>query len=291
MSNSQGNKPNILGMNTIQKLPPHMKKALITTSIASMTSLSNPKTSYASSFNEQISTQSTEFGQYHSNSDHKIIASKVPISQEPINEVIVKQNSDTIFEDFITSKRPSFNKPRSTLFIQKKKTFFEDSYNIGDPIGTPGAFGAVHECWKKSDLLQTTKYAVKKIFKARFYHINQKQRDEIKKHMKNEILIQKMLSDHENIVKYVDTFEDTLTIHLVMEYIDGPELLDRIKNHKMLTEKKASIYLKQILNALDYMNKFKICHLDLKPDNIMFASDTSDLIKVIDFGMSQFVPS
>ncbi len=45
----------------------------------------------------------------------------------------------------------------------------------------------------------------------------------------NEIEILKVCSDHKNIIKLIDYFEDAYTIYLVTELIDGPDLFDYIK--------------------------------------------------------------
>jgi len=86
-------------------------------------------------------------------------------------------------------------------------------------------------------------------------------------------------------------YEDRNFLYLVMDYCKGGELFQRIADSDSLTEKHAANITKQILNALAYMQSHNICHFDLKPDNIMFDSESPNAtVKLIDFGMSQIVP-
>ena len=66
------------------------------------------------------------------------------------------------------------------------------------------------------------------------------------------------------------------------------ELFDRLCETDGLSEKRAANIAKQIVDAIAFMHSKNICHLDLKPDNILFEDKTdASPIKVIDFGMAQ----
>jgi len=43
---------------------------------------------------------------------------------------------------------------------------------------------------------------------------------------------------------------------------------------------------KQILEAINYIHKHNVSHRDIKPENFVFEDETSDNIKLIDFGLS-----
>ena len=42
--------------------------------------------------------------------------------------------------------------------------------------------------------------------------------------------------------------------------------------HYELTEAKCRIIIAQIVEALEYLHKKRVCHLDIKPNNIIFKS-------------------
>lgn len=73
---------------------------------------------------------------------------------------------------------------------------------------------------------------------------------------------------------------------LVMEYIDGQSLRQRIRNEKVITWADVRCLLKDILEALDYLDSKKVCHLDIKPDNIIFDRRKNRWI-LVDFGISR----
>ena len=99
-------------------------------------------------------------------------------------------------------------------------------------------------------------------------------------------------TDHPNIIKLYDIFEDNIFIYLIMEECTGGELFDRLakraKENKMYTEKDAAKILKQILQAVNYLHSHGVCHRDLKPENILFSTISEDSqVKLIDFGLSK----
>lgn len=61
---------------------------------------------------------------------------------------------------------------------------------------------------------------------------------------------------------------------------------DLEENEFMYDESKASIIIRQILEAVAYCHDQGFVHRDIKPDNIMIDVDSEDAIKLIDFGLS-----
>lgn len=91
--------------------------------------------------------------------------------------------------------------------------------------------------------------------------------------------------NHQNIVAIHDVFEENDTAYFVMEYIEGGSLEDLVKREGRVSTLKAIDFIKQIGSALSYLHKRKICHLDIKPANILL--DENGTIKLIDFGVSK----
>lgn len=99
-------------------------------------------------------------------------------------------------------------------------------------------------------------------------------------------------SDHQNIVKLYEIYEDNIFIYLVMEECKGGELFEvltsRAKTKNFYTEREAAKIFKQIMSAIFYCHNNGICHRDLKPENILFLDKEEDHnIKLIDFGLSK----
>ena len=73
-------------------------------------------------------------------------------------------------------------------------------------------------------------------------------------------------------------------ISIIMEYLEGGSLFDKIKNYGRLNITCARKYLIEILEGLEFLHQQNVVHNDLKPANILFTAD--DHIKLCDFGIS-----
>eukprot|EP00559_Dactyliosolen_fragilissimus_P001318 CAMPEP_0184866716 /NCGR_PEP_ID=MMETSP0580-20130426/23410_1 /TAXON_ID=1118495 /ORGANISM="Dactyliosolen fragilissimus" /LENGTH=528 /DNA_ID=CAMNT_0027366539 /DNA_START=422 /DNA_END=2008 /DNA_ORIENTATION=- len=113
---------------------------------------------------------------------------------------------------------------------------------------------------------------------------------EIKEFM-NEIDILRDL-DHPNILFLQEVFRSGRKIWIVTELCCGGTLSDRCFSSIWMGEGAVIIILEQILRAIKYMHGRKLCHRDIKLENIMFVSPDSDNfdVKLIDFGLSQALP-
>ncbi|XP_076988427.1 myosin light chain kinase 3 isoform X2 [Tamandua tetradactyla] len=138
-----------------------------------------------------------------------------------------------------------------------------------------GRFGQVHRCMEKSTGLTLAA----KIIKVK----TTKDREDVK----NEINIMNQLS-HVNVIQLYDAFESKNSFTLIMEYVDGGELFDRITDDKChLTELDVILFTKQICEGVHYLHQHYILHLDLKPENILCVNRTGHQVKIIDFGLAR----
>ena len=139
-----------------------------------------------------------------------------------------------------------------------------------------GAFGTVIHVL---DLSTNQDIAVKVINKdrTRYSYIDK---------LKEEISILKIL-DHPNIVKFYGYIETNNQLLIKMEYIRYGSLKNWIKKQEKISEEQASIILRRLLSAVEYLHSKQICHRDIKPANIMLSRENDlDSIKIIDFGLS-----
>ncbi|XP_048113806.1 calcium/calmodulin-dependent protein kinase 1Db isoform X1 [Alosa pseudoharengus] len=105
--------------------------------------------------------------------------------------------------------------------------------------------------------------------------------------IENEIAVLRKIK-HENIVALEDIYESSHHLYLIMQLVSGGELFDRIVERGFYTEQDASILIKQVLNAVNYLHEMGIVHRDLKPENLLYFSDEDESkIMISDFGLSK----
>lgn len=134
-----------------------------------------------------------------------------------------------------------------------------------------GSSGTIIKAFDKRNNLT---FAVKKIFLG---NLNE---EEIKI-VENEAKIISEI-DHKNIVKSYGSKKKTEILEIYFEYIENQSLKDLLKKHKRISEKKTSKYIKQILQALDYLHSKELIHRDIKSENILLNNNNE--IKLSDFG-------
>lgn len=93
--------------------------------------------------------------------------------------------------------------------------------------------------------------------------------------------------DHDNVIVLYETYETTKYIHLVLPYLEGGELFEKIKSKGLYRESDARPVMRNFISALEYLHSKNIVHRDLKPENLLLASkeNTWDL-KIADFGLA-----
>eukprot|EP00929_Paragymnodinium_shiwhaense_P000744 TRINITY_DN100980_c0_g1_i1.p1 TRINITY_DN100980_c0_g1~~TRINITY_DN100980_c0_g1_i1.p1 ORF type:complete len:542 (-),score=144.26 TRINITY_DN100980_c0_g1_i1:186-1811(-) len=157
-----------------------------------------------------------------------------------------------------------------------------DDYNIQDHSLGSGFNGVVYSAVRKEESWGfncSSRYAVKS-FKF------EGKTSEEKESLASEVLIF-LTVDHPHIARLADVYESEDCIYLVMECMEGGELLERIQAEKTFTESNAQEYTYQMLLALQYLHSHGIVHRDVKLENFMFQHKDSKNLKLIDFGFSK----
>jgi len=151
-----------------------------------------------------------------------------------------------------------------------------DFYELGEVIGE-GGYSVVYRAKRKKD---GAVYAVKKITKIEeglFVDL-----------LLREIYIMKKLN-HPNVLKLYDVFEDEDYFWLVLEFVDGSELFDKIVDRVNYSEKDSANIVKQLVKAMKYLHQNNIVHRNLKPETILSQGEGDDeIVKVDDFGFENF---
>ncbi len=100
-------------------------------------------------------------------------------------------------------------------------------------------------------------------------------------HYQNEERISRVL-DHPGIIKFIQRQRSRQ--YIIMEYVSGRDLRSRIGGGRRLDLQEALTLMGKLCEVLAYLHDQSIVHLDLKPENIIYCSDSR--IKVIDFGLA-----
>jgi serine/threonine-protein kinase len=90
---------------------------------------------------------------------------------------------------------------------------------------------------------------------------------------------------HPNVVKVHGTGEHEGTPYIVMDYVRGGTLKERVEERGPLPPRIASAVLQQALHALHHAHAEGIVHRDVKPNNVMITADGTP--RVVDFGIGR----
>lgn len=88
------------------------------------------------------------------------------------------------------------------------------------------------------------------------------------------------------IVDVRDFFEENHTAYIVMEYLEGQNLKDYLKEKGKLTPEQAISLLMPVMESLKKVHKQGLIHRDVSPDNIMLVDGR---VKLLDFGAARNV--
>ena len=186
----------------------------------------------------------------------------------------LKSSNGRKFSQHIKSEFTLENSTSSKIIINSK--IFQkklDDYLITRELGK-GSYAVVKLAMDKKT---KNKYAIKIYSKQCLID------PQLRNTVKNEINILKQI-DNENVMKLYEVIDTQSNLYLVLEYINGINLLEIIKNEKLhyLAESRAKkIFLKVVL-GICHCHKINIYHRDIKLENILVLKD--DSIKIIDFG-------
>lgn len=101
--------------------------------------------------------------------------------------------------------------------------------------------------------------------------------------IKREISIMKLVR-HPYVVRLHEVLASRTKIYIILEFITGGELFDKIVHHGRLSEAEARRYFQQLIDGVDYCHSKGVYHRDLKPENLLL--DSQGNLKISDFGLS-----
>jgi serine/threonine protein kinase len=99
--------------------------------------------------------------------------------------------------------------------------------------------------------------------------------------------------DHPNICKVSETWEDAMSVYLIMDLCEGGNLTTLGNGPRGVNESSIAALVRQMMGAVSHLHARKMVHSDIKPENWLFAKPCTgkqtpqDMsIKMIDFGLA-----
>lgn len=120
-------------------------------------------------------------------------------------------------------------------------------------------------------------FAVKVMQKAQFISFT------LAKQFRKEVEIL-MKCDSCRILKLIDFIEDTANFYLITEFCEGGDLSHFIIQNRYLSDDFAKLIFRQVIEGLAYLESQGIAHRDVKPENLIIASDGQ--VRICDFGFA-----
>ncbi|XP_061050257.1 kalirin isoform X4 [Eubalaena glacialis] len=134
------------------------------------------------------------------------------------------------------------------------KENFDSAYTELNEIGR-GRFSIVKKCIHK---------ATRKDVAVKFVSKKMKKKEQA---AHEAALLQHL--QHPQYITLHDTYESPTSYILILELMDDGRLLDYLMNHDELMEEKVAFYIRDIMEALQYLHNCRVAHLDIKPENLL----------------------
>jgi len=209
-----------------------------------------------------------------------ITANRVNKLNNDFKEYIEKRKEENLANKLAESQKPKRTGKAGDLAEDSLTGKpFEDFYEIGEELGE-GGYAFVYRCHHK---VTEKVYAVKEV-------IISKMESGGESTLKDEIAALKLLRGGAHIIRLFDVFYEGDHCFMIMEEMKGGDLLSRICDKEVYTEREARGVCKILFEAVLYCHQKKVAHRDIKPENLlMVEADDDTSIKLADFGFAKRV--
>lgn len=183
---------------------------------------------------------------------------------------------------------------RAPSRVRGRTGAFRDLYSVGPEIDR-GSFSVVHEARHRAD---GTRHAVKIVDRR---SLDPKADEAVFREARTVQQLQHVQTRYKlrageaaaadaGFVRLVDFFVEPTTFYLVMDFMEGGPVFDRVLEKHFYTEADARVLAGKILRAVSFMHAHDVVHRDLKPQNILLCSADDDTdVRIADFGFAAVV--
>jgi serine/threonine protein kinase len=152
----------------------------------------------------------------------------------------------------------------------------QNRYRVVSPLGQ-GGMGAVYRAW---DTRLNISVALKEMIPQP--GLAPDVLAQLRQQFQQEAVVLARL-DHPHLVNVTDFFEEEGNAYLVMQFVGGENLAQRIERQGVLPEEIVLIWAEQLLDALAYCHSQGVIHRDVKPQNVIIRPDGRAVL--VDFGL------
>lgn len=89
---------------------------------------------------------------------------------------------------------------------------------------------------------------------------------------------------HPQIVRFYETIRTAENLYLVLEYVENGSLANILKHFGRFPEHILQVYMRQVLQGLEWLHSQGVCHRDIKGANLLITKDGQ--VKLADFGVA-----
>ncbi|KAM9797179.1 microtubule-associated serine/threonine-protein kinase 3-like isoform X1 [Syngnathus typhle] len=199
----------------------------------------------------------------------RYIISQLGLTRNPLEDMVQQYDCgpSVSVEPDVETKTPQAVTPT------RRKPLESDFETI--KLISNGAYGAVYLVRHKET---RQRFAMKKINRQNLVLRNQIQQAFVER----DILT---FAENPFVVSMFCSFETRRHLCMVMEYVEGGDCANLLKNMGPLPVEMTRMYFAETVLALEYLHNYGIVHRDLKPDNLLITS--MGHIKLTDFGLSK----
>ncbi|MDY7077913.1 MAG: protein kinase [Chloroflexota bacterium] len=155
-------------------------------------------------------------------------------------------------------------------------TVLQNRYRIVSLLGQ-GGMGSVYRAW---DMRLSVPVALKEMTPQP--GIGSQTLGQLRQQFHQEATVLARLN-HPHLVRVTDFFEESGNAYLVMDFVEGDSLADRIIQQGQLPETDVLTWAGQLLDALSYCHNQGIIHRDIKPQNVVIRPNGQAVL--VDFGL------